>query len=444
MTQKSETNVFMKLRSAQEQLRGSLFFVPMLFIVGAVAVGEVALAVDARIESVPDPLTATVDSARQVLSVVAGATLSFAGIAFSVSLLLISLASSQFSPRVARGFFHDPFNKRVMGVVVGTFTYCLIVLRNVRGPLEKSGEPVVPSISILLAMVFGLVSILAIVAFISHSAHSMDISNILHRVTDQALAGLADSDTTAEDERDDGGDDGGEAIQAPSGAGFCVTFEDHGWIQQIDHRALLESLEPTSTMRLETGPGRYAITGTAICTIWPPPEDEDLARVAARGAVTVGRSRTMQQDVTLGVRQLADVALKALSPGVNDPTTAQDALFHLGTVLREVVVRVLSERQAIRDGRRHLLLPQNVTAAEVVGIAFDEVRLAAAGAPTVQIYLLELLRLLIDSFDPHTHAEAVSALRRQADLTLDVSRLDELPEADLERVRSAHYGRFLA
>ena len=98
----------MKLRSAQEQLRGSLFFIPMLFIVGAVAVGEAALAVDARVESIPDPLTATVDSARQVLSVIAGATLTFAAIAFSVSLLLISLASSQYSPRVAHGFFRDP------------------------------------------------------------------------------------------------------------------------------------------------------------------------------------------------------------------------------------------------------------------------------------------------------------------------------------------------
>lgn len=150
-----------KLRTAQEHVRGSLFYVPMLFIIGAVVVGEVALAVDARVEGIPDRLTATVDSARQVLSVIAGATLTFAAIAFSVSLLLISLASSQYSPRVVHGLFRDPFNKRVMGVVVGTFTYCLIVLRSVRGPLEQSGDPIVPSISILLAVVLGVVSILS-------------------------------------------------------------------------------------------------------------------------------------------------------------------------------------------------------------------------------------------------------------------------------------------
>ncbi len=428
--------MFVKLRSAQEKLRSSLFYVPMLFIVGAVLLGEAALVVDARVESIPDPLSSTVDSARQVLSVIAGATLTFAAIAFSVSLLLISLASSQYSPRVAHGLFRDPFNKRVMGVVVGTFTYCLIVLRSVRGPLEQSGEAVVPSISILLAVVFGLVSILAIVGFISHSAHAMNISHILHRAADEALRGLPDVLTPSSGDDEDG--------EMPPGEGFRVAFDDHGWVQQVDHRALLQSLGPGSTMRLETRAGRYAITGTALCTIWPSPQDEAVARASARAAVMVGPSRTMQQDGTFGVRQLADVALKALSPGINDPTTAQDAMFHLGTVVRGVVVSGLGGQRVLREGQRRLLLSQAVTAAEVVGLAFDEVRIAAAGSPTVQIYLLEILRLLIDSLDPVVHAEVIGALRRQADLTLEGSRLDELPEGDLERVRLAHHRRFVA
>lgn len=423
--------MLVKLRTAQKNVRDSLFYVPMLFIIGAVVLGEVILAVDASIESIPDQLTATVDSARQVLSVIAGATITFAGIAFSVSLLLISLTSSQYSPRVAHSLFRDPFNKRVMAVSVGTFTYCLVVLRSVRGPLEQSGDPIVPSVSILLAVVLGVASILSIVAFISHSAHSMDISSILQSTTDEAVERVRSIEAGAADGAD--GD-----VQAPPGEGFRVSFDDHGWVQQVDQNALLRSLDPGSTMRLDTAPGRYAIPETPLCTIWPSPTDEDRARAAARAAVVVGVSRSMQQDFTYGVRQLADVALKALSPGINDPTTAQDALFHLGTVVREVVVRAPHKRQLVGEDERQLLLSANVTPVDVINLAFDEVRIAAAGAPTVQIYLLEILKLLIMSLDGEAHDDVVAALRRQADLTLEISQLADLPEADLERVRSTH------
>ena len=106
---------------------------------------------------------------------------------FSVSLLLISLTSSQYSPRVVHGLFRDPFNKRVMGVVVGTFTYCLIVLRAVRSPLEDSGDAVVPSLSIAFGVLLGVATILSIIGFISHAAHSMDVSKILYGVTQDAI-----------------------------------------------------------------------------------------------------------------------------------------------------------------------------------------------------------------------------------------------------------------
>ena len=175
------------LRAWGDRLRSSLFFIPMLCVIGGVLLGEAMLEVDALVTGINPRLTATVDSARTVLTTVAGATLTFAGIAFSVSLLLISLASSQYSPRVVHGMFRDPFNKRVMGLVIGTFTYCLVVLRAVRGALEEAGDAIVPSVSILLAVVLGIASILAIVAFINHAAHSMDVSNILRRVTEEVL-----------------------------------------------------------------------------------------------------------------------------------------------------------------------------------------------------------------------------------------------------------------
>ncbi len=418
----------------KDRLQSSLFFVPMLFVVGGVALGELSLRLDENVDGIPERLTATVDSARNVLAVVAGANLAFAGIAFSVSLLLISLASSQYSPRVVHGLFRDPFNKRIMGIVIGTFTYCLVVMRAVRGPLEESGTPVVPSLSALLAVVLGVVSIMSIVAFISHSAHTMDVSRILHGVTEDAIEQIKRRWPERVNGGDEPADDDGVAD------GFAITFDRHGWVQQIDDSSLLRALAPNTRMRLDTAPGRYAISNIPLCTISPRPTDEASVERQVRAAITVGETRTMQQDVTYGVRQLADVALKALSPGINDPTTAQDALFHLGTVVGELLGRQPPSRTTTDEQHRAIIRLQDPTHEELVGLAFDEVRLAAAGQPTVLIYLLEILHLLNVSLSANPAAHA--ALVRQADLVLAVDEITEMTGADHQRVRMAHARRF--
>ncbi len=426
-----------RVRELEDRFRRSLFLVPMLFVLGAAALGEAMLVVDSRVEAVPLRLTSTVDSARGVLTVVAGATLAFAGIAFSVSLLLLSLASSQFSPRVVHGLFRDPFNKRVMGIVIGTFTYSLVVLRAVRGPLENAGEPVVPSISILVAVVLGVVAVLSIVAFISHSAHTMDVSVILHRVTLEAIdqAGPPRSQAAAV-----AADEPARAFP-PAGDGFPVEFEQVGWVQQIDHEALLLALEPGAAMLVETAAGRFAIPQAPICHIWPHPQDDAKTRRVVRECVIVGEARTMQHDTSYGARQLADVALRALSPGINDPTTAQDALFHLGAVMRELLAGDPPPTMMNGPGERLLVRAEAMTSEDLIGLAFDEVRIAAVGQPTVQIYLLEVLRLLLTSLPEDDHA-ARRAIRRQADLTLELSEASALSHYDKGRVIAAHASRF--
>lgn len=429
--------VVARLRSLRsrywERIRSNLFFVPVAFAVGAGVVAEALLELDRRIDDFPDRLTATVDSARAVLGLVAGATLTFAAIAFSVSLLLISAASSQFSPRVVHGLFRDPFNKRVMGVVVGTFVYCLVVMRAVRGPLEDAGEAVVPSLSIIVGAVLGVVAILSIVAFINHAAHSMEVSTMLDRVTREAFKSLppiddVDPESTPDDHK-------------PEGDGFVVVFAEHGWVQIVDGDQILEVLPPGSTVRIDTAAGRYAIPRTPICHVWPPPDEPEQLATAIRKAVTVGPSRTLQQDETFGVRQLADVALKALSPGINDPTTAQDALFHMGALVRELLDRRPIERVRT-EGDKTLIAPQLPTPQDLVELAFDEVRVAAAGAPTVLIYLLEILQLVRDSLDSSEHSDAVDALTRQAALVAEIGERSDLPPADHERVSRAFSSRF--
>lgn len=430
------------LAALVDRLRGSFFFVPMLFVLGGAVLGQVSLEVDSAITGsdveLPFVLESTVDNARAVLSTVATATITFAGIAFSVSLLVIQQSSNQFSPRVVHGLFRDPFNKRIMGIVVGTFTYCLVVLRSVRSALEDGGQAVVPNLSVAVAVVLGIVAILATVAFINHSAHSMDVSELLQGVTRDALDGVEQGWPGPEAAVPASHDD------PPPVDGFVVRFARDGWIQHVDGDALLAVAAPGGVVRLETAAGRYAVTGTPLVTVWPVPGPDVRPEVeaAARGAVYVGENRTMQQDAGYGVRQLVDVGLRALSPGVNDPTTAQDAVFHIAAVLRGMLARDSPRR--VRSGAegRRLLRPELPDHAEIVDMAFDELRIAARDQPTVCIYLLEAIHLLCEAQGPDASGPGLDALRTQAGLVLEGCESADLLPHDRDRVRSAYAHRF--
>ena len=431
-----------RLASLSERLRNSLFFIPMAYVVAAVLLGVLAVELDQKLvgtsADLPFGLSSTVDSARAILGTIASATITFAGIAFSISLLVIQLASSQFSPRVVHGLLRDAVTKQIMGVVVGTFTYCLVVLRSVRGPLEEGGAAVIPSISVAIALLLGVVSILAIIAFINHSAHSMDVSRILARAAED---GLSAAKRLWDDEAQTGSDP--EQLPEPPHDHLLVTQPADGWVRDIDFAGMAASAPAGGTVRVETEVGRYAVAGTPLCTIWPRPDDPDRACAQAHAGVVTGDSRTVEQDVGYAVRQLADVALRGLSPGINDPTTAQDAIFHLGSVLRELLSRHPPRLATPGDEDRLLLRPERLGHVELIDLAFDEVRLSATGMPTVCIYLFEVLHLLEESIDVDGDATgARSAIRRQAALIRSGLDHADLGAHDADRIRDAHDRRF--
>lgn len=413
----------------------------MVGVLLGIALGEASLAVDRGIDRAPSDLplglASTVASARALLSTVAGATITFAGIAFSISLLTIQLASSQYSPRVVHTLFRDPFNRRVMALVVGTFTYCVVVLRAVRSALEDGAEPLVPHLSVTLSVALGIITILAIVAFIDHSAHAMDVSEILEDVR---------RDATAQIHRE-WGPAGEAAATTPApyevdGPGHAIAFDTAGWVQAIDQERLLQALPPWSTLRLDTFPGRYALPGAPLGTLFPPPDDEAAVDRRARAALAIGDTRTTQQDVSYGLRQLVDVALKALSPGINDPTTAQDAIFHAAAVLGDLLRCDPPPTTATAPDGRCLLLPQQPTLEELVALTFDEVRRAAAPHPTVCVYLLEALHLLVEVVAASGLPARAAPLEAQAELVVAGAEMADLLPADLELVRLAHAKRF--
>lgn len=425
-----------RLRAVSDVLSANFFVLPAIAVLVAFVAGRLAVGVDAG-EWVGE---STVASARSVLSTVAGATITFAAISFSVSLLIMQQGSSQFSPRVIHELTRDPFNRRVIAVVLATFTYCLVTLQRVRGPIADGGDEVVPSFAVAVGVVLGVIAVLAVVAAIHHTSRKLDVSEILSGIVDNAV----EAATLTDDEELK--IVAAETVPEPPAAipATVIRFADDGWVRQIDRRTLLTAAAPGGTVRMGTDTGRYAIRHAELCTIWPAVPDDRLDDVAAtaRRAVRLGPTRTMSEDSGYGVRQLVDVALKALSPGVNDPTTAQDAIFHLGTVL---ITRLTARPvpTAFRDAEgRCLLAPKAMTDAELAELSLAELRVAAVPQPTVCLYLLEMTAEIVDAARAHQAGDRVGPFIEQA--TLLVAAVDAAGglDHDRRRVREGYERRF--
>lgn len=428
----------LRLNSWLERGRTSLFLLPTTAVFAAIAAGLATVALDRRLDSSQVEflgLPSTVDSARALLGTVAGATISFAGVAFSISLLVVQLTSTQYSSRLVNTVFRDPFNRRVMATVVGTFTYCLVVLRSVRSPLEAGGDPVIPNVSVVIALVLGIASILAVVALIDHNAHVMDVSQILDRVTSDALVQVSREWRSA---------DGAHAESDPAvvdlAGATTITFDRSGWVQQLDIDDLLAAAPRGSSISISTYPGRFAVAGTELCRVSGPVDDADDVARRVRAAVAIGSTRTMQQDAGHGLRQVVDVALRALSPGVNDPTTAQDAIFHGAVILAAMVSRRPPASVLPRDGGGWLVLSDAPTHEDVVELAYDEVRHVAAGDATVSGYLLEAIRLVREVAGEGSAADR--ALAEQARLVVEGCEASGLLPHDLARVQRSFAAKF--
>ncbi|CAN5237459.1 DUF2254 domain-containing protein [soil metagenome] len=422
-----------RLRAIFESFRDSLFFLPALFVIAAVFIAQGMLDLDERVslESVPTYLRFTVDSARALLSTVAGATITVTGIVFALTALSVQLASSQFSPRVVRGFLRDRFAQAAIGFMAATFTYSLVVLRAVRTP-EGDGSSVVPNLSAALALVMAVAVVIVILAYVDHTAQSLQATQLIGHVTEGTVALVAKRFPDLGD-----GEDQPPSPPGPTTPGTRVDAPRSGWLQQVSEADLLDALPPCSTIRVDVRVGSFVHTGRRLCTLWADEQGDGDLHGEIIKAFAFGGVRTMQQDVAFGIRQLVDIALRALSTGVNDATTAYECIVHLGEVLYEILRRDLPP--AVRRGEdgRCVLRPCELTHDDYVGRAFDQIRTNAVAMPDLSVALLRTLGILATELDDLGLGHRVPPLARQARLVVaGATAKDPLPE-DLELVRHA-------
>lgn len=426
-----------RLRASWEYLRGTYWAVPSAMAVAAVGLSVGMIQLDeAATASLLDRLswvyTGGPEGARAVLSTIAASMITVAGVTFSITIVALTLASQQFGPRLLRNFLRDPGNQVVLGTFVSTFIYCLLVLRTVRGGDDAE---FVPHLAVTVGVLLAMLSLGVLIFFIHHVATSIQASRIIANVAED-LEGAIDRlfpDTIGEDSAaaDLGGASPDDSDTVEEGARE-VRATTTGYVQAIDAEGLMEVARAQNVVvRVRARPGAFVRKGQALLTVGETPFHRERDDKALQKAFIIGSDRTGTQDVTFFIDQLVELAVRALSPGINDPGTArlcidrlEQALCHLGGR------RIPSPARHDDDGRvRVFACP--VTFASIVESAFNELARHGRSNASVTYRLLDAVRSVGSCVQREADRRA---LLRQAAAVAGEARESSFSENDRERI----------
>ncbi|MFQ4147520.1 DUF2254 domain-containing protein [Arthrobacter sp. LAPM80] len=410
-------------RSARivDAVRTQLWPVPAIAVLLALAAGTVLPAMDVAVDGkLPENISGFLfgggpDAARAVLQAIAGSLITVTSLTFSLTVVTLQLASSQFSPRVLRTFAADRFVHYTLALFMSAFAFALTVLRRVRSS-DGAVPGFVPEISVTVAFLLSIASILGLVLFLAHLTNEIRAETMMQRVADETMATLERNFPH----------DAGPPRHAPAAGPGAIRLESArtGFLTSVDREDLLRlAVAEGAVIRVDSLPGASLVRGVPFATAWPLDSHTEFeaGRVdrlshGTNAAIHTGSERTQVQDAAFGFRQLADVAARALSPGVNDPTTAVHVLGHLSGLLCQIPGRVPGTRCLVDEENSVRVVLELPEMAHFLDLSMAQPRLYGTGDPEVARRLLELLREVswCDKAGSHRHAILDQAQRMEA------------------------------
>ncbi len=362
----------------RETLRSSLWFVPILSVLAAAALALVAGAADHRYPGRPSWLSYSggPTSAQQILTTIAVSMMTFTGLVFTITIVVLQLASSQFSPRVLRSFLRDRGSQLCLGIFTATFVYALLVLVQVR--TGSVGPVFVPGLSITIALGLVTASLGAFIFFVNHIAQSIRVVNIIASVAEEthhSIDALWAESPSTDPER--------ELRLSPDPSIVVLDLRGGGVLLGLNVNGLVAiAARQSCVMRLLPKVGDFVANGAPLFAIHDAREPVNAD--ALHRQVDFGRERTMRQDPAFGLRQLVDIASKALSPAVNDPTTAVQAIDRIHDILSHLI-KLPESAHHYCDGAGDVRLVRDVvTWPGFVALAFEEIH--EYGGASVQVH----------------------------------------------------------
>lgn len=427
-----------------DRVRSSFWFLPAVMAGGAMLLAFAAVALDTPITdwlTLHWGLTFTggAEGASALLAAIAGSMITIAGVVFSMTLVALSLASSQLGPRLLRNFMRDTTTQMVLGTFVATFLYCLLVLRTIRRAEEIA---FVPHLSVTLGVLLAVVSVGVLIFFIHHVSISIQANEIVARVGTDLIEGIEQLFP------ENIGRGSPRIPTEPPDAEFLDTFDREarpikstgdGYLQFVDGDALMAlAMQEDVVIRLLGRLGHYVVATRPLALVWPGNRVTDQLMERVNSALALGNQRSSGQDIEFTVNQLVEIAIRALSPGVNDPFTAMTCVDHLGSALCRLAQRDMpSSYRHDRQDQLRVITPV-FTFADVTDAAFNQIRQYGRSSTAVTIRLLETIAVVAGSV--HRSEDRVALLRHARMIARGAG--DGLPEDEdrrevEERFRSA-------
>lgn len=380
-----------KLIRLLNELRYSFWFVPALISVAAIALGYGMQRLDLYLYGKLDWDLTDPSGARAILTTVAGSSITVAGVVFSITMVVLSTASDQFGPRLMRNFIRHRQTKWVLGGYIGTFIYCLMVTATVRG----GDYGWTPQLSVTAGGILGVLSFGLLIAFVHHVATFLQAPNVI----DDAAARLTENIrvlfplSALPQSRHECIRAGG--IPAGMSAGTAIFSKKGGYIQAIGLEAILDEATAQKVLvRIHFKPGDYILPGERVSTVWETSKKWENASEVINEALILGRQRTDDQDLEFAIDQVAEIAVRALSPGINDPFTAMNCIKKLGEVISHLDNHRLPEGGLHDDEGILRVATQIYTFEGLMGASFHQIRQNCRGVETVSITLIDTLARL--------------------------------------------------
>jgi uncharacterized membrane protein len=382
----------------REVLRTSLWFVPAIEVIGAIGLFVLTTLLDRAAFHgdfrLPDwVISGTADAAREILTTLAAAVITVVGVVFSIILVTLTLASTQFGPRMLRNFIRDRGTQLTLGTFVATFVYSVLVLVSI-------GNAFVPHIGVTVTLGLMVVDLAILIYFIHHTAVSIQLPQVIASIA-KDLAGAIEIQGESHDPVKEQGPSSTELLSRSERSGGVLLAPASGYLQFIKHQDLVRlAAEADAVICLEHRPGHFLVRGHRYATVWPP-EAAEAIRIKLGRAHVVGSHRTLTQDVSFGIDQLVEIAIRALSAAVNDTFTAMTCIDWLGDNLCKIVADWHPTR-VHRDKEGFIrVISADPAYDRLVQRAFEKIRQSSLGMPAVMIRELEALaRIMAETRDP--------------------------------------------
>lgn len=424
-----------------DSLKSSFWFIPTLMVLAAILLSICIISLDRY--SITDYLSfygffnsVSPEGARSILSTLAASMMTVTGVTFSITIVVLNLASSQFGPRLLRNFIRDKSIQFVLGIFVASFIYCLLALQSI----QVVGKDIfVPTLSVTVAVGLALLDVGVLIYFIHHVATSIQADEVVAGVSEELERNVWRIFPTELEDQPDEITDKISQLQEENKAHYnnhTLTADRKGYLQAIDLDGLLHTAKDNDYLiRFHLRPGQFVVADGTLAVVSSEKKFDINHTEVITKAFIIGSDPTPEQDIEYSIHQLVEVAVRALSPGINDPFTAIACVDQLGSALCHLAKRKFPSSSYFDDQGQLRLKIKPFTYSGILNVSFDQIRQYGASSMAVTIRLLETLLLIAEQT---LQSEQRKAIHRQANMILRASQETILEPNDREDVQKKY------